>query len=65
MFTVYAHCELLDDPDNGDVSYRFPVLGTVAQYSCDPDFALFGDDVRVCTLNGSWSGVEPTCEGNY
>ena len=60
---AYAHCELLSDPDNGDVSHQFPVLGTIARYSCDFDFVLIGEDNRVCSENGSWSGMEPTCEG--
>ena len=63
LLIVYAHCEFLTDPDNGDVSHQFPVLGTIARYSCDSDFVLIGEDIRVCTENGSWSGMEPTCEG--
>ena len=62
---AYAHCEFLTDPENGDVSHRFPVLGTIAQYSCDHDFVLIGDDSRVCTQNGSWSGVQPKCNGKW
>ena len=36
-------------------------LGSVASYTCDPDFQLEGALVRVCEGDGLWSGEPPVC----
>ena len=32
-----------------------------ATFSCDPGYQLEGDTIRVCQVNGLWSGQLPSC----
>ena len=34
--------------------------GTVATYTCNNGFELFGDVTRTCQNDGTWTGSEPT-----
>jgi len=42
-------------------------FGNTATYSCDPGYELLPDNsVRSCQVNGTWSGMNPFCQGmNY
>jgi len=42
-------------------------FGNMATYSCDPGYELHPDNsIRICQANGTWSGMDPSCEGmNY
>lgn len=33
-------------------------------FSCEPGFELQGAAHRKCSLNGQWSGVQPSCKGS-
>lgn len=33
------------------------------KFECDKGFTLLGSIVRKCQTNGTWSGVEPFCQG--
>ena len=56
-----ADCGGLSDPANGDVAVANTTYGSVAQYTCNLDYALSGDARRECLSSGQWSGSEPTC----
>lgn len=60
-----SECNDLPNPDNGIVSYDSRLEGSIAQYSCNVGFVLEGQSTRLCQGNGTWSGEEPTCEGEY
>ena len=35
-----------------------------ATYTCDVNFELVnGPQTRMCQTDGTWSGIEPTCQG--
>ena len=56
-------------PNNGAITYN-PLgsptgLYTVATYMCDGGFTLFGNAIRSCQSDGTWTGDEPSCEGQY
>ncbi len=39
-------------------------VGNTAQFSCDEGHDCWGCDVlRQCMLDGSWSGLDATCDG--
>ena len=56
-------CGTLGNPANGMVSVSTTTYNSVATYSCNPGYALTGDDMRTCLDTKSWSGSEPTCIG--
>ena len=61
-------CEALVPIPNGHVSYHIVDAtkiqpGDVASYECDTLYTMLGDQFRVCLRNGTWTGVEPVCEG--
>ena len=39
--------------------------GGVATYTCDPGFILVGEPTRICSSDGTWSGMAPTCECEF
>ena len=59
-------CPQLSDPIGGSVTVGTDVLvpGSRAMYSCDDRHRLSGSSVRECQEDGTWSEIEPTCEGN-
>ena len=56
-------CPGLSDPLNGFKSSNDTVEGTVIEFGCFEGYFLHGRQNLTCAENGSWSGVEPTCEG--
>ena len=57
-----GQCPELDDPTNGMVEWDTLAPRGVANYTCDPGFILVGDPTRICSSDGTWSGVPPVCE---
>ncbi|XP_073482747.1 CUB and sushi domain-containing protein 1 [Aquarana catesbeiana] len=37
-------------------------IKSLLRFSCEMGYTLMGSTERTCLLNGSWSGVQPTCE---
>ncbi|KAM5163755.1 CUB and sushi domain-containing protein 1 [Mantella aurantiaca] len=37
-------------------------IKSLLRFSCEMGYTLMGSMERTCLLNGSWSGVQPTCE---
>jgi hypothetical protein len=40
-------------------------IGGVARYTCPRGSNMEGNDTRVCTPGGSWSGLMPACRREY
>ena len=39
-------------------------FGNMATYSCDLGHELLPDNsIRICQANGTWSGMNPSCQG--
>lgn len=58
---VAIDCGFLLPPLNGNVEFSETTFQSVAMYSCDQGFALVGNFIRICLVNGRWSGEEPVC----
>ena len=60
---VFVVCPALPDPQNGHVEYSNQQRenGTIATYSCDETFTVYGNRQRTCQRNAVWSGSAPTC----
>jgi len=59
-------CPLLTAPNNGDINCLLgingqPSLGDTCTFTCDDGYEIGGSAIRVCQLDGSWSGAETTC----
>ena len=73
LFPTAIVCPSLNNPPNGQIEFTETSADafnfqTMATYSCDTGYGLFGGDgVRTCVGSlsgpGVWSGIEPTCEG--
>ena len=35
--------------------------GSVADYTCNSGYVLVGNERRICTATGAWSGEDPQC----
>ena len=65
-FFVVINCGSLANPINGRVMIDGTVFNSVATYTCNNGYSLYGDDTRICLGTGFWSGSEPICvEGIY
>ena len=56
-------CGILPHPCFGHVELSGTEEGSIATYTCSEGFELEGTQTRVCQSDGTWSGKEPTCEG--
>ena len=57
-------CEHPGNITNGEVTfYGGTIIRHGIIYSCDEGYILNGISTRLCMIGGSWSGSEPTCEG--
>ena len=72
LHNVIGTCKTLPEVSNGIVSYSTPaterneyLADSVASYTCDEGFELFGTGMRMCQSNKTWSGVEPKCQGKW
>ena len=72
-FTVLhpeIQCPPLTPLGMGNIAYTnaadpdYPI-DTYAIYVCGPEYTLVGDVFRVCSEDGTWSGTEAVCEGEY
>lgn len=62
VFIHVVECPPLKNLTNGHVMFTSVGAGAVATYSCNNDFDLTGNTVRICQANRQWSGYEPSCE---
>ncbi|CAH1797704.1 unnamed protein product [Owenia fusiformis] len=58
-------CGSLDTPTNGTLNITGTVYNSVADFTCDTGFTLFGSPTRICLSLGVWSGRQPECFLNY
>ncbi|CAH1248686.1 CSMD3 [Branchiostoma lanceolatum] len=58
---VRIECEPLDAPTNGN-SFGGHFYGDQVIFTCDTGFKLNSSNVRVCGGNGTWGGLQSTCE---
>lgn len=63
MFLIAIECGELAQPANGAVRVSGTRFGESARYSCTFGFILQGNEIRVCQIDGSWSGNVPVCVG--
>ncbi|XP_036361159.1 CUB and sushi domain-containing protein 1 isoform X10 [Octopus sinensis] len=63
MTCSHAGCPLLPQIENGRVEILPPsMIASKAQYSCFQGFHLAGRATRTCRPDGTWDGMEPSCE---
>lgn len=56
-------CGILSVPLNGSLAGSETIFPNEVTFSCDEGFILNGSSVRRCLSNGSWSGIQTSCEG--
>ena len=58
-------CGPLSAPKNGSSSGNITVFPNSLVFKCDPGFILNGSATRACQANGTWSGMQATCNGRF
>ena len=58
---LYIGCPVLKI-ENGKVTFSGRKNGDIAIYQCDLGYTLLGNDFRMCQMDRSWSGSDPTCQ---
>ena len=58
FLTEKAECSSIRRPTNGSV--EFSRNGTMAQFDCNPEFLLKGNETITC-INGRWNAWPPVC----
>ena len=61
-------CFPLETPPNGSLTYsnESRAVGSYVTYTCDEDYVMTGDGIRVCIVGkdgktGEWTGEPPVC----
>ena len=55
-------CPPLTEPDNSELVLDGVLEGSTASYSCNTGYDRIGPANRICGVDGSWSGSEPSCQ---
>lgn len=55
-------CGALASPRNGQVLNGATRYNSIAEYRCNSGYQIKGPERRMCQLDGTWDGSEPTCE---
>lgn len=62
-FSSAKDCGILSVPLNGSLTGSETTFPNEVTFSCDDGFILNGSSVRHCLSDGSWSGIQTSCEG--
>ena len=65
LYSTVIECPPLSNPANGIVVVTGLTPDSIATYTCNADYRLFGDATRTCDFNGQWTSVEPFCSRKY
>ncbi|XP_052275320.1 sushi, von Willebrand factor type A, EGF and pentraxin domain-containing protein 1-like [Dreissena polymorpha] len=58
----HIDCGPLPQLLNGSVSADSSIFGSVALFTCDEGFTLFGSNLSVCSNNSNWNYTGQTCQ---
>ena len=57
-----VNCGQPVSPEHGDIDVRFYTFNSIARYGCEYGYRLNGNETRVCSEDGRWSGSDPVCD---
>ncbi|KFM75589.1 CUB and sushi domain-containing protein 1, partial [Stegodyphus mimosarum] len=55
------HCGVPANPENGQAIYSSTEYEAEVKYRCNEGYSLSNKQPRICTGDGTWSGVQPVC----
>ena len=56
-----SDCPALTLPAYATMTVTGNSFGNTTSFVCNKPYNLVGSAIRVCEINGQWSGVQPTC----
>ena len=70
LFIHVGYCQPLPDIDNGNITCSLGDDGVhshtdTCNVTCNVGYLLTGSDTRMCLSDGSWSGMDGSCQGDY
>ena len=54
-------CSELSHPAYGSVTLTGTTPSSVATYTCNKGFQLYGEKIRTCSGTKGWTGTKPAC----
>ena len=54
-------CSELSHPAYGSVNLTGTTPSSVATYTCNKGFQLYGEKIRTCSGTKGWTGTKPAC----
>ena len=58
-------CPQLSAPAHGSVEPCSNLPGHTCQFSCDQGYVLSGATTRTCNNDGTWTGLQTQCNGEF
>ena len=65
MHAAVVDCGMISVTAPLMVNQTSTIFNSTATFSCEIGYNLMGDDQRTCQSNGTYSGVMPTCTGEW
>lgn len=60
---IVSRCPHLSAPFQGHLDTCSDLPGKTCRFSCDVGYLLTGSVTRTCNSNGTWTGIQPQCNG--
>ena len=65
FFCTEVLCPFVASPINGNATTTGKKPGDNVTYTCNEGYDLVGEADQTCLINGSWSGLSPSCNGKH
>ena len=66
FYTILVDCKPIPHIPHLNIKYKGgqTTVSSEAYFTCDYGYVLEGEDIAICSSNGAWHGIIPTCTGS-
>ena len=65
MILAEIYCGHLNAPSHGSKQGSHDTVDSIMLFACDHGYRLQGSARRTCNTNGTWTGVNAECVGQF